>query len=387
MMNELGDVLAVLHRAPQLESFEAEGTWFFDHGAWREFSSKRLTAQPGGAGWVRMQVAGFGVFDTPSAGSAVAEEFRVWFVDGTERGASRWRVQSGRGEWVAPNATEQRFWAEYQASTTTRDPTTSRYPAQCGPILDGALLCGDFELGEQIDTVEHAGRPCWYFTANRRPSRPSLSRAFPHDSFPGTTVRVWVDQATGALLRCSEAGEKPIFELNVHRFEPNGHIPDEIFDARPPDDHPSLLAQVAALMTTAMTSTQEQDLFEDFVATGPGPEDEEEAVIDVGICCERVFDVSDDGLAMPYVQGGENLGPVTTFARQGANERTSVRVETMRFLNADEAVASVVVEHVSGDFPVTVRVLQDNGSWKVGREFIRDLYARIGIDIPPPPNG
>ena len=406
MATELGEVLAVLHRAPRLESFEAEGEWFLNFYALNEYIQDRSDQNRVALGRsVRVQTAGMAIYTANEDDSPPEpDHVQAWFVDGLfdaqtgARGASTWRVTTNHSETVAPNESELHHWTDNQSSTSVRHIESSRYPTGLGPVVDGAQLCGDFEFAEPIEVAEHAGRSCWHVTATRRPGSGPLGHGM-LESFPGSSLEAWVDQETGVLLRCVGTHTRKIFELNLSRFEPNVDIADSIFDERRPDDHPMValeefLGPVPAPgfdehdpLESFFVRQEQRNPLDDLVATGPPPDDEDDARIDVGLACERVFTVSDDGAAMPYVQGGENLGPVTKAARAAfaAPDPTVVQVAQIKFLHRDEAAVSVVIEHTSGHLPNIARVLRIDGEWKVAREFIARLYAMRGIILPDAP--
>ena len=108
-------------------------------------------------------------------------------------------------------------------------------------------------------------------------------------------------------------------------------------------------------------------------------------MIDVGIVCEKIFELSDDGNDLAYVDGGENLGRATEQIRDtfGSPDGVRVSVELIGFKDATEARAHILIHHKGNQWPHSVRVIRVDGRWKVAREFIARLYSIVGIPIPP----
>jgi hypothetical protein len=99
--------------------------------------------------------------------------------------------------------------------------------------------------------------------------------------------------------------------------------------------------------------------------------------------------VAEDG-GLPAVQGGSNLGPSLTEAgtrAPGGTHPATVRVELVKFLGPDEAVAWFTLErggqHLFG--PMAGRGRRIDGRWLVTRETFAQLVGSVGVRCPPPP--
>ncbi len=397
MASELAELLLALHRSPRLRSFEAEGTWSIDLRARTDYLNSRSEQQNLGSGNVfrSMNISGMVGFaaDRPTVDDP--HRFEVWFAqpsdDPDSLPATRWRVDKAASKSLAIDSLIYRLQAAGSTSTTQRNLSTSRYPAECGPILDGALLCGDFEFADDVATVRHSGRDCWSAHARRR--RIAGLSGFPSsllDDFGCEDVEVLVDKDTGSLMRYQGSGlGKLIFSLDLSRFELDPAIPDEVFEVSPPfDPRLSELSGDELDYVEQWMAAEEAFLHgpaELFVPTGPPPVDEEDAMIDVGIVCEKIFELSDDGNDLAYVDGGENLGRATEQIRDtfGSPDGVRVSVELIGFKDATEARAHILIHHKGNQWPHSVRVIRVDGRWKVAREFIARLYSIVGIPIPP----
>jgi hypothetical protein len=127
-----------------------------------------------------------------------------------------------------------------------------------------------------------------------------------------------------------------------------------------------------------------------YTTTGPPPNDEEAAraeVIDVFL---RRGELSEDGTALPNVEGGENLGVAQQEVERQYGAfipRTETIVEVVKFVNERQAI--VYWSSTFNGQPVrgpqfTALVLVD-GDWKVTRDSMCQQFASIGIPFPPEP--
>jgi hypothetical protein len=129
---------------------------------------------------------------------------------------------------------------------------------------------------------------------------------------------------------------------------------------------------------------------EQYVPTGPPPVDPEAAETAVRDAFDRMLTTSDDGAAVPAVEGGANLGPSLAEAgeKAGATGSTAgIRVEHVRFLAPEEAVVWFTVlrdgRHQFG--PIAGRARRIGGEWLVTRETFAQLVGSVGVRCPPPP--
>jgi hypothetical protein len=126
--------------------------------------------------------------------------------------------------------------------------------------------------------------------------------------------------------------------------------------------------------------------------TGPPPENEAEARRSVEAAFSTMYDRSQDGAAVPAVEGGANLGPALDEAGRWARARggfgpATVSVDRISFLNATEAAVWFSLD--SGGRTVyryrRGRAVRTEQGWKVSRETFCGLLAGIGVSCPPPP--
>ena len=127
-----------------------------------------------------------------------------------------------------------------------------------------------------------------------------------------------------------------------------------------------------------------ESLAAQYTPTGPPPDDEEDALIDVGAAFEGMGALSVDGTELVNVEGGENLGTCAAEVRRRfpQTESDELRIERIKFLHEREAVAwfrSAYLGTREG------RALRIDGRWKVSRATYCGLIAMAGVRCPPPP--
>ena len=120
--------------------------------------------------------------------------------------------------------------------------------------------------------------------------------------------------------------------------------------------------------------------------TGPPPDDEESALIDIGLAFQNMGDLTEDGSGLVHVERGGNLGGCAKeinrrFGRMIEDARSSTRIEKVKFLNRSEAVVwfTNVLPTREG------RAVLVDGEWKVSRATYCSLVAMGGVTCPPPP--
>ncbi len=388
MAPRLGDLLEVLHRGPALASFEAEGTWFRDTMAMMAFQrSSANRPMPGGTRIVQ----GTGMFVSDgspsrqpgSATDGAENTFHAWFDDAEP---SRWRVDRNTGTEVASGDDQIISWNASQAVTKPSDTASQRLPTQLPPLIDGYQLQSDFLIDDPLGEITHAGRPCWHFSAVERPTRsPGIQLMV--SGFPAAELDVVVDQQTGFILRCSgtHQGQK-VFAFDVTRFEHGHVIPDAIFNKQPPPD--LAIIDEAELLRAAQEALPRVDPSPYFEATAADPpiDGHQDALIDIGITCEKMFTVSADGASMPYVSGGANLGPVSGQAKGQFGEPKS-EVAGIKIIATDRAIALLRVSATNfpGGAQTSVEVEKVGDKWLVTRSEIAKLYGFAGVRLPEPP--
>jgi len=124
-------------------------------------------------------------------------------------------------------------------------------------------------------------------------------------------------------------------------------------------------------------------------ATGPPPADEESARIDIEDAFARLADVSDDGSAVPSVEGGELLGPCLRAARERhAAQRPDDQTHTLEeIVFVDDEHAAVWFTILRDGRPLLSRYRGDavlvDGTWKVARTTFCELMRLAGVECPP----
>ena len=121
------------------------------------------------------------------------------------------------------------------------------------------------------------------------------------------------------------------------------------------------------------------------------PDDVDAAEAQVRDAFERIVTPSEDGEAVPAVEGGANLGPCLreagTRAPGGIDLPTTVTVEHVKFLAPDEAVVWFTLlrggQPALG--PIDGRGRRLGGQWLVSRATFAKSSPRSGVRCPPPP--
>jgi hypothetical protein len=238
----------------------------------------------------------------------------------------------------------------------------------------------------------------------------------PMPMFPDALeFELWVDQATGIAVRAEGRldGElasrfvidhlevdppidAAVFALVTPDGSPirtQGEMQLEHLRARgvdvsgiDPNDQVAMQEAMQANMAALHQTPDVESLAAQYAPTGPPPDDEEDALIDVGAAFEGISVLSDDGSELVNVEGGENLGPCAAEVRRRFPQQTEhrdVHVEHIKFLHQHEAVVwfrSAFLGTREG------RALNIDGRWKVSRATYCALIALAGVRCPPPPD-
>jgi hypothetical protein len=279
-----------------------------------------------------------------------------------------------------------------------------------------------FDLAVGADVMV-ANRPCWSVTLTpthaRRQHRPGMPRWF------GSEVTAAIDQETGVALSYVATFEGDVSDSwTTVVFEQPGSIDDAIFAFTPPDGagfrdarvvaHESMLRRagdlgvdlsdidvddhqaVAEVVMRAQHGSffappSTEELAQQFVPTGPPPDDVDAAEVAVREAFTRIVTPSEDGSAVPAVQGGANLGPCLAEAGQRApgqsDSAATVRVELVKFLGPDEAVVWFSMERDGQTLlaGISGRARRIDGRWLVARETFAQIVGSVGVRCPPPP--
>lgn len=127
------------------------------------------------------------------------------------------------------------------------------------------------------------------------------------------------------------------------------------------------------------------------IPTGPPPDDLDAAEAEVRLAFERMVTLSEDGEAVPAVEGGENLGPslreARTRATAGADTQATVRIEHLKFLGPDEAVVWFTLLRDGNAVLGTLegRARRKGAQWLVSRPTFTQIVGSVGVRCPPPP--
>lgn len=133
------------------------------------------------------------------------------------------------------------------------------------------------------------------------------------------------------------------------------------------------------------------DLADQHIPTGPPPDDVDAAEAAVRRAFERMVTLSEDGEAVPAVEGGGNLGPslreARTRATAGANTQATVRIEHLKFLGPDEAVVWFTLLRDGNAVLGTLegRARRKGAQWLVSRPTFCQIVGSVGVRCPPPP--
>jgi hypothetical protein len=127
------------------------------------------------------------------------------------------------------------------------------------------------------------------------------------------------------------------------------------------------------------------------VPVGPPPEDEAAAAAQVREVFERIVTPSNDGEAVPAVEGGANLGSSLREAGErapGGDGPVDVRVELVKFLSPDTAVVWFALERAGRALLGTLegRAHRHGDRWLVSRPTFAMIVGSVGVQCPPPPD-
>jgi hypothetical protein len=271
-------------------------------------------------------------------------------------------------------------------------------------------LLGTFRF-RIVDESLHNGRACWHVVTQAVESQrpPFLPMLFGTQDF-----ELWVDQEVGIIVR-SEArldGELSSFFV-IDELTVDEPVDPEVFAFVTPDGSPvrtqgemqlEHLRQRGVDVTGIDRSDPEQvqvamqanfavfsqppdmdQLAAVHTPTGPPPDDEESARIDIGVAFQAMGKASDDGATLPNVEGGDNLGPCAAEIRrrypQFTNGSSLIRIERIKFLHQSEAV----VWFANPQLPMREgRAVLVDGTWKVSRATYCSIIAMGGVTCPPP---
>jgi hypothetical protein len=272
------------------------------------------------------------------------------------------------------------------------------------------------------------GRQCWHLELQPiREPMPAIHNPFVMTPWLGTEHSCRVDQETGIVLAVEGRFEGAICSSWVTDvFELPETIDPAVFAFVPPDgkgwrSHMEFRVESmrrAGIDLTGVDVNDEHQLNEammqhhraqfpamlahepqpdpetlarQHIPTGPPPENVDAAEAQVRDAFEHMVTLSQDGAAVPAVQGGANLGPSLREARDrataGANTQATVEVEHIKFLGPDEAVVwfkllrdgHAVLGTMEG------RAHRAGARWLVNRATFGQIVGSVGVRCPPPP--
>jgi hypothetical protein len=400
-VGKLGDVLEAMHDAPRAVSFRGRARRGYDPEKMRE-SFERLNRRRGGRSQsvAILSAAGAGVAP-PSGFQESAVEF--WYS------AGRWRLDDGATRLIGAGREVFRFLPGMGGVVTTVDEQPSGLFEGFGAYFAPAPLLGSLRF-RLVDEVVQRGRPCWHVATELIETQHPTFVPLLHG---GEDFEFWVDHALGIILRCEgrldgerasmfeidelvvgEAIEPEVFafvtpdgspvrsqgEMHLERLRAQGVDVSGIDPSDPDQVQQAMQANVPALVRPPDL----EQLAAQHIATGPPPEDEESARIDVGAAFQRMGELGEDETGLPNVERGENLGPCAVEIRrrfpQFASGDTQMAIERIKFLNPTEAVVwfRTVMPTREG------RAVLVDGRWKVSRATYCSLVAMAGVTCPPP---
>jgi hypothetical protein len=402
-MSELGDFLEALHDAPRATSFSGTARRGQDPEKIRQLLDDMNRRRGGGTHSVAI-LATSGPGSAPPSGFQEAP-IAFWYSAGD------WRVDQGASRTIGAGGEVFRFHPGSFAVVTSREE-------QPVGIFDGfdvyfapRSLLAQFRFSA-VERASFRGRDCWHATTEdvAWPRGPSMSWLHGGESF-----ELWIDRTLGIAIGSEGrvggelASRFEIDELNVDEpvdpgvfafvtpdgspIRTQGEMQLEHLRARgvdvsgiDPADPGQVHDAIRANMGTFGGPADLDQLAAQHVATGPPPDDEEQARTDIGLAFASMGFPTDDGRTLPNVQGGENLGPCAAEVRerfpQYASDPPEIRVEKIKFLDATEAVvwfSSAMLANREG------RAVLVEGAWKVSRATYCSLIAMAGVVCPPPP--
>lgn len=416
-MSELANMLEALHVAPRFSTFRGSGTFASDRAmtmTWIESQSGReqqsgISSTPSAA--VRVVSASSSVsFGANVPGSAPSEEGVQTWID-LAASPSRWRADQGEAVTVA-GGDELVVWRPGGGMRQPRDPMSSRIPLHWESVFAPVSLSAAFRFDAPVQ-AEVAGRSCWLSRGQRRPPDP-LHRIGLAMAMPGDEVEISVDCATGVVLSWTGTHDgEQLASLVFASVEIDEPIPDEVFGFEPPDGL-AIPSQLDALreqlrmrgiepkgesaselrdeMQKAVmagfgspTNEDPETRARSFTSTGPPPDDEDDARIDIGLAFQHMADTDASGENLVNVERGEGLGPLMgrAAARYGG-EAVHFTVQHIKFLNAVEAMVWFTVDLTVMKLQFEGRARLTESGWKVSRSTIGELLGRAGVSVPPP---
>lgn len=259
-----------------------------------------------------------------------------------------------------------------------------------------------------IDTVSTAsalGRSCWNLTATCLPGCDAGLLL----AVSGDRVELSVDQATGVVLRMRDSfDDVEIATMEWVVFEPDIPIGAEVFDRAIPDHVPirtpldtlieqahtegvdltgvDLTDEAALLRRVSSTRHSTESMLDQFVATGPPPDDPDTAETAIRNAY-RSF-AERDGETLPFIEAGHGLAAVIdeASARHPGIEAT-MRARRVKFLTPDRAAVVYDIVTPNGT-PILGQAIGEavlrHGHWQVARSTLAHLMQLAGVTLPPP---
>ncbi|MEM9464273.1 MAG: hypothetical protein AAGA90_02815, partial [Actinomycetota bacterium] len=325
----------------------------------------------------------------------------------------RWRADQGSNIVTAGEHVAQ--WGPHGGQQRPRNPLSDTVPTG----WERVFTAGTTAALHHLDTPTHdtiAGRQCWHTTGRTREDS-----AWPHHfaafrTVPGDEIELWVDQQTGVLLAwIGRHGDTVLEDFRFTSVAVDEPITHDVFDHHPEGQtlvtyDESLRAllrsrgietdstdpdELQRLIHRAMTgrpapgadpATTAQERARSFTRTGPAPNDEENARIDIGMAFEGLAATSDDGEDLINVEHGTGLGQTVAAATRrfpNAGE-INVTVNHIKFLNQREAMVWFAIAVTQMTVPFEGRAILTTTGWKISRATIGDVLARAGVAVPPP---
>jgi hypothetical protein len=412
-MGTLGDVLEAIYEAPRLTgALHARAHQVQDATRIREVHDWWTRRHRGGSGSAMLLVGSASDVGDPARHET---DHELWRAD-----EAHWRADAG--SWVTV-LTDDAVLSWSAAGGGVRNPDREQAVSVWDPVLRPRWLLTWFDVTVD-DHTSVAGRPCWSVRLTATQEARHLGVGMPR--WFGSEVECAIDQESGIVLSyVARFDGAAVDAWTTSAFEMVPAIDAAVFAFTPPDGsrfrdpreaaHESMLRAAReagvdlsgvdttdheAVMRAYMLQKQQRAGFgppdpaalaEQFVPTGPPPADVAAAEAEVRAVFEQMLTASEDGTAVPAVQGGENLGPALAEAAHrapGGTQPAAVLIELMKFLGADEAVAWFSLErdgaHLFG--PVAGRARRIGGRWLVTRETFAQLVGSVGVQCPPPPS-
>jgi hypothetical protein len=399
-MGALGDLLEAMHDAPRAASLHATARQGQDHEKMREAIERRN--QSGGGHVTQLIAISPEGATIPSGLQASSVEF--W------HSSVGWRVDHAPSRTIAANGRVLRFHPGMGGVLTDIGDVPAPFDGLAMYVTPLQWLGGvRFRIvGDELQ----AQRLCWRVMTN--PIEGQQRSPMPM-FYPGALdFELWIDKATGIVVRAEGrldgevASQFVVDELDVDTpidpdvfalVTPDGspirtqgemqldHLRARGVDVSGIDPHDPVAIQ-EALQTNVGALHQTPDvesLAAQYTPTGPPPDDEDDALIDVGAAFEGMSVLSDDGTELINIEGGENLGTCAAEVRRRFPQQTArseVKIERIKFLHEREAVVWFRSPYLGTR---EGRALRIDGRWKVSRATYCGLIAMAGVRCPPPP--